>query len=296
MILPNDINRAKELFDLFSEQLETYYPQEEIKSILYLLFEEYCQMKRTDIMLNPTKTLSESQSRKVSQAIDDLKKYKPIQYIIGKTNFYGLDFIVTPAVLIPRAETEELVQWIIEENESYNLGEEHRVLDVLDIGSSSGCISISVSKNISKTSVLGIDINEEALKIAVKNNELNNTNVDFKCYDILDESNWAQLHKFDIIVSNPPYIRESERQQMSKNVIDYEPESALFVSDEDPLIFYRTILKFSQNHLKPRGKVYFEINEAFGEEMRQLLIDYGFSDIVLKRDMNGRDRMVVGSR
>jgi len=288
--------KTKESFDFFCDQISAYYQPKEILSMIYMLFEEYLQMKKTDILLYPDRVISGSQLNNISRAIDDLKDYKPLQYIIGKANFFGMDFFVSPDVLIPRPETEELVQWVIDDNESFNSGDEARELNVLDIGSSSGCISISLKKNIHSSKVSGIDINDAALSIARRNNELNNTDVDFFHFDIFNEKAWDQFPKYDIIVSNPPYIRESERQQMSRNVLDYEPSQALFVSDDDPLIFYNTIIKFSQSHLKPSGKIYFEINEAFGEKMIRLLEDNGFLGIVLKKDVNGRDRMIRGGK
>ncbi len=293
-----DLNSScvKETFDFFCDQLKSFYESNEAKSMTYLLFEEYLQVKKTDILLDPDRVISEFHISRISRAIEDLKEYKPLQYIIGRANFYGMDFIVTPDVLIPRPETEELVQWIIEENESFNLGEEHRRLDILDIGSSSACISISLSKHFAASHVNGIDVNREALKIAVRNNKLNNANVEFSYFDIFNEDNWDQFPQFDIIVSNPPYIREMEKQQMRRNVLDHEPESALFVSDDDPLIFYKTIIKFSLSHLKPSGRLYFEINEAFGAEMISLLEANSFLDILLKKDMNGKDRMISAKR
>ena len=195
-------------------------------------------------------------------------------------------------MLIPRPETEELVLWIIDDHKEISKREED--ITILDIGSGSGSVAISLDKQIEKAKVTGIDINVASLEIARKNNELHGTQALFTLFNILDEDKWNQLPEYDIIVSNPPYVRESEKPLMSRNVLDYEPPEALFVSDDDPLIFYRTILRFSQSHLHPNGRVYFEINEAFGSEVTALFEDYGFKDVLLREDIFGRNRFVRG--
>ncbi len=284
----NANKNIKETFDFFREQLTGYYDIHEINSMLYILFEEYLQINKTDILLYPEKNISVSQYSKISKAIEDLKNYRPLQYITAKAYFLGMEFIVGPGILIPRPETEELVQWIIDDH----LGSDE--IEILDIGSSSGCVTICLDKFIDGSKVFGIDINEGSLDVARKNNEINKTNVGFSLFDICNEAGWDQFQKFDIIVSNPPYVRESEKVFMSRNVLNHEPPEALFVSDDDPLVFYKEILKFSQSHLKTSGKIYFEINEAFGREMVALLEDKGFDDVVLRKDINGRDRFVRG--
>lgn len=289
----NKIYKVREAFDLFYKELNDYYSEEEINSQLYILFEEYLKKKKTDILLYPDALLPSSQMNYLSLAIEELKNYKPLQYIIGKANFNGIDFIVTPDVLIPRPETEELVLWVIKDfTDDIN---KEADIEILDIGSSSGCIAISLARTFKLSKITGIDNNKDALNIARRNNELHNTHVGFLMMDILDEDEWYQADQFDVIVSNPPYIRESEKSQMSRNVLNYEPHEALFVSDEDPLIFYRTILRFSQFHLKHGGKIYFEINEAFGKEVTAMLEEYCFKDVLLRKDINGRDRFVRGS-
>lgn len=288
----NKAYKVREAFKLFCKKLSGYYQPQECKSLTYLLFEEYLQMKKTDILLNPDKIIPESQIIRISSAIEELRKFKPIQYITGKANFLGLDFVVSPHVLIPRPETEELVLWIIDDHKEISKREED--ITILDIGSGSGSVAISLDKQIEKAKVTGIDINVASLEIARKNNELHGTQALFTLFNILDEDKWNQLPEYDIIVSNPPYVRESEKPLMSRNVLDYEPPEALFVSDDDPLIFYRTILRFSQSHLHPNGRVYFEINEAFGSEVTALFEEYGFKDVLLREDIFGRNRFVRG--
>lgn len=282
-------NRLKSVSNFAKTELKERYDEREIQSFFYLLCEHYLGLDKTAVILNPDYALSESELLKFNFAIKDLKKEKPIQYILGKTEFFGYDFKVNEHTLIPRPETEELVQWIIE-NEK-----ETTPLSVLDIGTGSGCIAISLEKQLSNTKVTGIDISEEAIKIAQFNNEKLNASVSFDLIDILNPAENFNT-KFNIIVSNPPYVLETEKALMKKNVLQFEPNQALFVEDSDPLLFYRKILDFAQEHLLANGKVYFEINERMGAELSALLSDYKYRDIEIENDLFDRPRMACARK
>jgi release factor glutamine methyltransferase len=219
---------------------------------------------------------------------NELKTGRPIQHIFGKTSFYGCLIKINNETLIPRPETEELVDLIIRENPMFN-GR------ITDIGTGSGCIAIALAKNLPDAQITGIDISEGALLLAKKNAQMNKVHVSFIKADILN-SNQKPKYPAGLIVSNPPYIRESEKQFMNKNVLDFEPHKALFVPDNDPLMFYRSILDSSKRILLPGGKIYFEINESMGKEMCDLFVTYGFSGISLNKDINGKDRIIRGIR
>ncbi len=279
-------NKAKDIFDYYKNELVDFYDEKESLSILKILFEEVCKVSRMDMLVNSELRINESDILKIHFAVKDIKKYKPIQYITGKANFYGLDFFVNENVLIPRSETEELIELIINENKN------RKNIKILDVGTGSGCIAIALKKEFYLSEVYALDKYADALKVAEKNTQNHHLKIIFFKIDILNKSETEILPQFDIIVSNPPYIRESEKKLMRKNVLDYEPESALFVDDNDPLIFYKAISKFAKLNLKTNGKLYFEINEAYGEEVRKMLKDFSFSNVILKSDLNGKSRMV----
>jgi release factor glutamine methyltransferase len=220
----------------------------------------------------------------IDHIISELKLNKPIQYIVGRTEFYNLNFYITAGVLIPRPETEELVNLIINEN---NKG----FFKILDIGTGSGCIAISLAKNLPGSVIYATDISDEALSLTRKNCKLNNIDIQLFQHDILIDNSPLD-EAFDIITSNPPYVRECEKKYMQPNVLEYEPHRALFVPDNDYLLFYRKISDFSVSHLNHNGKIYFEINESFGNEVALLLEEKGFSEISIKKDINNKDRMV----
>ncbi len=278
----------KTLKRTFSETLMDYYPETEIDSFFSLLTEDILKMKRVDVALNMYAVVSGKKQEKYTNAIKRLKANEPIQYILGKTKFYGLTFKVNPNVLIPRPETEELVDWIITCHSEQN--EESKQLNVLDIGTGSGCIAISLAKNLQNAKVYALDISREALKVAAFNAKANNIAIECIEADILNPV--LNDLKYDVIVSNPPYVRDLEKQQMHHNVLDYEPDLALFVRDENPLIFYEAIAKFAKNNLKEKGALYFEINEYLGEEMITLLNKNSFVNIELRNDIQGKDRMI----
>jgi release factor glutamine methyltransferase len=267
------------------KELAGIFPRQEIDSLIFLIFEKMKGYSRTELLLAREDELSNEEWQEIKSIVIRLKDHEPIQYILGSTEFYGLPFFTTPGVLIPRPETEELVQWIIEEN---HLISPH----ILDIGTGSGCIAIALKKNIPRASVKACDISPICMATALSNAKLNAAEVAVLEYDIIKQMPEVTFPSFDIVVSNPPYVRESEMLVMEKNVLEYEPALALFVSDTDPLLFYERIADFSLQHLTNQGRLYFEINEAFGKECTEMLLAKGFSQIMLRKDLNGKDRMV----
>jgi release factor glutamine methyltransferase len=274
---------------IFLNELASLYDEKEIESFFYLVLEKFHHLKRIDLALNPEMEIDEKQASLWNSVVVELKKQKPIQYILGVTEFYGLPFLVNENVLIPRPETEELVDLIIT-NESRENREEGKV-SILDIGTGSGCIAISLAKNLSNAEVFAIDVSEEALEVAKKNAVLNNVDVTFHLKDILKVDNLEQ--QFDTIVSNPPYVRNLEKAAINSNVLDYEPHLALFVADNEALLFYRKITQLAKLHLKPKGKLYFEINQYLGKETIALVESFGFKNVILHKDIYGNDRMIA---
>lgn len=268
----------------FFEELSGLYPETEIQSFFNLLIEYKLKLSRVDVALQPNLEIENSDLDFFKNALIDLKKQVPIQYIVGETEFYGLPFKVNENVLIPRPETEELVSWIIA---STPLSSQ---IKILDIGTGSGCIAISIAKNIHNCKVSAIDISAKAIKTAANNAKMNNVKVEFIEKDILKAS--ELLLNFDIIVSNPPYVRELEKELMQENVLANEPHLALFVKDENPLLFYDKIADLAINHLTKNGSLFFEINQYLGEETVTLLKSKGFQNIELKKDIFGVDRMI----
>tara|TARA_B100000809_G_C15135544_1_gene530398 strand:- start:3023 stop:3895 length:873 start_codon:yes stop_codon:yes gene_type:complete len=278
----------KELKTYFISSIKNLYPIEEVLSFFNLLAEKQLGLSRIKIALQPEKEISEAEKLNFDNAIYRLGNFEPIQYILGDTEFFGLPFRVDNNVLIPRPETEELVDWIVDETQNNEA-------TILDIGTGSGCISISLAKHLPKTKVYGLDVSTDALQVAKQNAELNKVDVTFVKADVLDENSWELIFeyvKFDTIVSNPPYIRILEKKLMKSNVILHEPDIALFVEDEDPLLFYRKIAKFSKIYLKPEGTLYFEINEYLSKEMKEMLEFEGFKDVEIRKDIFKKDRMI----
>ncbi|MEM7101751.1 MAG: peptide chain release factor N(5)-glutamine methyltransferase [Bacteroidota bacterium] len=231
---------------------------------------------------------------KVKLITDRLASGEPVQYIIGEAHFYGLDFLVNENVLIPRPETEELVNWLIKDQKHYS--ETGFGISILDIGTGTGCIPLTLKKYLSEATIYGIDFSSDVIQLAQKNAEKLDLKVDFFVMDILDKSHWSKALIYDVIVSNPPYIPESEKVLMHKNVSEFEPHSALFVPESEPLIFYETITRFSLDHLKPGGQLFFEINEFKESEVVAILRSHGYQEIEVEKDMQGKERMVKGVR
>lgn len=286
----------KTLREHFYTSLQEDYPETEIHSFFNILSEYFLKMKRIDVSLNLYTPISGKKTEKFDNAIIRLKNHEPIQYIVGFSEFYGLPFKVTESTLIPRPETEELVEWILDRSSSKT-----EQLTILDIGTGTGCIAISLAKNKPDAIVNALDISKKALTVAKTNAKLNKVEVEFIEMDILnwkndDSDSRFETEKFDIIVSNPPYVRNLEKSQMSANVLQHEPALALYVEDNDPLIFYRSIAEFAMTHLKIDGQLFFEINQYLGTEMCQLLENFGFKKIELKKDIFGNDRMISGMK
>ncbi|WP_321300138.1 peptide chain release factor N(5)-glutamine methyltransferase [Marinifilum fragile] len=280
----SQLNNIQSTINYIKKELESIYSSRESESIAYILLEELLNYSRTQIQLNKNEPIHDEQFFQIKKYIADLKENKPIQYVLGEADFYELKFKVNQHTLIPRPETEELVHAIINENQEANL-------NVLDIGTGSGCIPICLAKHLTNANVTSVDISPGAIKTAKENAKLNAVQVRFEERDILnwEAYAWEQL---DIMVSNPPYVTNAEKEKMEKNVLDFEPHTALFVSDHDPLIFYRRIAELAQEYLKKGGKLYFEINESLGKEMTELLERKGFSSIQVRKDINGKDRMM----
>ncbi|MCG9970261.1 peptide chain release factor N(5)-glutamine methyltransferase [Christiangramia crocea] len=270
----------------FIERLKDDYPATEIESFFYILTEEYLGMTRLEAALDRDFEVSEEQKAWFEHALLRLKDHEPIQHITGKEEFFGMNFRVSKHVLIPRPETEELVEWIVADFEK-----EEKKIRVLDIGTGSGCIAISLAKALKNAEVTAFDVSEEALELAKANAAENKVMVNFQKMDILVTESLAG--KFDIIVSNPPYVRELEKKEMDKNVLGHEPEKALYVKDENPLIFYKKIAGLAMDFLEPGGCLYFEINQYLAEETKELVENFGF-ETGLKKDIFGNFRMLKG--
>lgn len=271
----------------FRNALSEIYPATEIDSFFFLLIEEYLGLERIDTVLKPDFKIDEDKLSMLKNCIKKLQKEEPIQYIIGKTEFYGLPFYVDKNTLIPRPETEELVAWIIEEVAEFK---NKKQLSILDIGTGSGCIPISLVSNLSESIITAIDVSTEAINIAKKNADLNKVNVNFINANILRT---PKLFKnFDVIVSNPPYVRELEKVEIQNNVLENEPHLALFVSNDNPLIFYDKIADLAKKHLTKNGVLFFEINEYLATETLEMLKAKGFNKTELRKDLFGKNRMI----
>ena len=276
------MQKVSNILSYFRKELSAVADEREITSWYYISMQYLLVYNRSDCIINSNQLLNKSQLSKIKQIVAELKTHKPIQYILGKTEFYGLKIKVNEHTLIPRPETEQLVDWILKEN----------FVTVLDIGTGSGCIPIALAKN-TDAKVLAIDVSEEALLIAEENAKNNDVEIDFIQQDILQANS---LQKVDLIVSNPPYVLESEKKKMQANVLDFEPELALFVEDKNPLIFYKKIATLAINFLNENGKLFFEINPKFGNQLIDMLADIGFVNIELKKDMNEKDRMIKAKK
>ena len=278
----------KEIKKIFHQELNEIYGEDEVSSFFYLLIEHYLGLERFVLAIQPNLMVDKQEEAKLFKALSELKINRPIQYITGKAYFMDMEFKVGPGVLIPRPETEELVRWVVSD-----VTEISESLDILDMGTGSGCIAIGLAKALKNATVRGLDISGKALKLAKENTRNNEADVHFFQSDM---TNLNIKQKFDIVVSNPPYVRYLEKNKMNNNVLDYEPETALFVSDNDPLFFYRSISEFTTKNLKPNGMLYLEINQYLGAETCCLLKKYDFEKIELRKDMFGNDRMIKATK
>ena len=271
------MNKLVNIIPKFLSEINNF-SRREVTSFAYLSIEKILGYSKSDCIIHSNHELTNDNIISFKNIINDIKQNIPIQYILGEAHFYDLKFKVNPSTLIPRGETEELVQYILL----------HDFISVLEIGTGSGCIAVSIAKN-SNANITAIDNSIEALEIAKSNAILNSVEINFELSDVF---NFSDIKKYDLIVSNPPYVLESEKKIMNKNVLDYEPHNALFVSDNDPLIYYKEIAKIATNNLNKNGLLFFEINEKYSKQIIELLSNLNFVDIELKKDINGRDRII----
>ena len=279
----------KEFKLFFNEALSAIYPKTEIDSFFFILMEEKLNLQRIDTVLKPDYLITEKNLIDLKTIVKRLQKEEPIQYIIGTTEFYGLPFLVDKNTLIPRPETEELVTWVLDEIKVLT-NNKITELSILDIGTGTGCIPISLAKNLTSLNISAIDISPEALLIAKQNAILNKVTIAFIELDILGAKSLPQ--EYDVIISNPPYVRELEKEGIKNNVLENEPHLALFVADENPLIFYNKIADLAKQQLSKNGMLFFEINQYLGKETVSMLAEKGFKNIQLKKDLFGNDRMI----
>lgn len=283
----------KDITTYIQENLKNLYPPEEIRCFIRLILSHVCGLSFNQQILCKDKQISETEKSKIYAIVNGLKNMEPLQYILGETEFYSLPLKVSPSVLIPRPETEELVDMIIKSS----LAKSHThdsPLHILDIGTGSGCIAIALAKHIPSTAITAVDISEPALSEAMYNAQMNDTDICFIKADILNTEAATALipGKFDIIVSNPPYIREDEKITMSANVLEYEPHHALFVPDKDPLLFYKAIADFALQKLTPTGRIYFEINAQCDTIANDMLHQKGFMHTEIICDLSGKNRFI----
>ena len=271
------MNKLVNIIPKFLSEINNF-SRREVTSFAYLSIEKILGYSKSDCIIHSNQELTNDNIISFENIISDLKQNIPIQYILGEAHFYDLKFKVNSSTLIPRGETEELVQYILL----------HDFITVLEIGTGSGCIAVSIAKN-SNSKITAIDNSIEALEIAKSNAILNSVKINFVLSDVF---NFSDTKKYDLIVSNPPYVLESEKKIMDKNVLDYEPHNALFVSDNDPLVYYKEIAKIATNNLNKNGLLFFEINEKYSKQIIELLSNLNFVDIELKKDINGRDRII----
>lgn len=284
-LMIDKITDARLLFNFIKKEVSNYYDEKEAGSISYLLLEKFFNLGKTDVIVKKPITSENLSQSYFTEIFKRVKAMEPAQYITGIAHFYGRQFIVNSSVLIPRPETEELVDLIVRENTQ-------KGLKILDIGTGSGCIAINLERELSSPQVYGLDINADVVAIAEQNAVKNNAAVTFIQNDILKEI--PTENDFDIIVSNPPYVRKKESKLMKKNVLNFEPHIALFVPDKDPLLFYKRIITLAKDLLKNKGKLYFEINEAYGEELKEYMITRNFTEVAIFQDFQGKERMVRG--
>ena len=281
-------NKIQSVIQYFHLKLDSLYIDREVDSFFWILLESELGYTRLDYMKNPDLRLTESQMLTFISFTRRLAKFEPVQYIAGETDFMGNIFKVSPSVLIPRPETEELVNWVTSTfSKTANL-------KIIDIGTGSGCIAITLKSKFPNANVLGIDIMENALEMAAQNSVLNNADVHFEKRDALHLEN--QQNQYDVVVSNPPYVLNSEKKEMRENVMNYEPHTALFVADTEPLLFYNAIAKWAIDSLKEKGYLFFEINENFAEETKASLLKIGFTTCQIRNDIFDKPRMIMAQK
>ena len=279
---------VKDVFTKYRTALQPLYDAQEADAIVLTVLKEVTGQSNAYLKAFPEYEITADVQTKLRQILDQLITGKPLQYVLGHTEFYGLPFKVNPSVLIPRPETEELVNWVLNSNLPPS------AINILDIGTGSGCIAISLKKNLPNSPVWAMDVSATALKTAKENAALNSVKVNFIEADVLNSTQTFNLlpSTFNLLISNPPYVTPTDKQLMHTNVTDFEPHSALFVSQEDPLLFYKAIADLAIEKLVKGGLLFFEINESYGNEMLSMLTNKGFKEIELRKDMSGRDRMI----
>lgn len=281
---------------VLTKELSIIYEKDELKNIIDLVLEYVTTMPRMEQVKSKLSYLTCTQLETIDDITERLKRNEPVQYVLGEAWFAGMKFKVNKNVLIPRPETEELVDWVIKESQKSGADRyPDKNKNILDVGTGSGCIPITLKKKLPTAIISAIDVCSEALFTATENAIDHHTEVNFVLLDFLDEEKWKELGEFDIIVSNPPYVKQSEAQAMHHRVINFEPRLALFVPDEDALLFYKRLSDFSLKHLRPDGRLFVEINEALGDAVENLFRSAGFIDVELKKDMQGKDRMLMAS-
>ncbi|MGB0391260.1 MAG: peptide chain release factor N(5)-glutamine methyltransferase [Salibacteraceae bacterium] len=268
-----------------AQKLKDLYSESEIAVIQQQLIQKNYGLTAAQQFLEQEKRISESEILKTVFAIREMEKGKPLQYVLGDAEFYGFTFLVNENVLIPRPETEELCSWIID-------SVQNKAASILDIGTGSGCIPITLKLELPEADITGCDVSSKAMDIAIENAGLNQASVNWLELDILSEDDPFNENEFDIIVSNPPYVLEKDKSKMETNVLDFEPHIALFVKDNDPLLFYRVIAEKAKQWLKPEGNLFFEIHESLGKQTLKLLTELGYVNLELRKDLSGRDRMI----
>lgn len=274
-----------ELKVLIHNRLQLLYPKSEINSFYFILLQHYANCSTADVLADENTLLLDNITQSIQQAITELQTAKPIQYILGETEFFSNRFFVDENVLIPRPETEELVDWVL-----HTYPDKTLPLHILDIGTGSGCIAVSLAKALPEAQVTAIDISPKAIAVAQRNAKRNGTKIEFLQCDILQTKTLPQ--KYDVIISNPPYVRELEKSEMHNNVLSYEPHLALFVPNEHPLLFYEQIATLAQQYLTPKGTLFFEINQYLATEMQEMLTKKNFTQITIRQDLSGNDRML----
>ncbi|MDB5222031.1 MAG: prmC [Chitinophagaceae bacterium] len=284
----------------FVERLRSIYDERESGNIADWVFESIAGIKRLDRVIDKQKLLNNSTIEQLSIALQQLLQHKPVQYVLGEVWFYKMKLKVNEDVLIPRPETEELVEWIVEEirnkkleirNKKVQPATRNSQLAILDIGTGSGCIAIALKKELPDTTIFAIDVSEDALKVARQNAAYQNVKIDFSQLDFLNEKLWPSLPSFNIITSNPPYIPENEKNKLAKNVVEYEPHAALFVANGDPFIFYKKIGSFAEKHLNKKGEIFVEVHEDYASAVQQIFAQKEFKTEI-RKDIYGRERMI----
>jgi len=295
-----------EFYKYFNERLKSIYEERESINITDWIFESIASITRLDRILKKQKALNHSAIKQLNEALDQLLQHKPVQYVLGEAWFYKMKLNVNEHVLIPRPETEELVEWVVEDVRStiYDVRGKspvniiHQTSDIvyiLDIGTGSGCIAVALKKELPDTELTAIDISSDALQVAKENAQDQDVEIGFAQLDFLNEELWSSLPHFNIIICNPPYIPENEKNRLAKNVVEHEPHIALFVNDNDPFIFYRKIAAFAGKHLKQNGKIFVEVHDEYAKEVQQIFLDENFEPEI-KKDVYGKDRMIQACR